>query len=186
VASDRSNGLVVGVVDDLDDPEGLGRVRVKLPHLNNEMSDWAPLVSPMGGKNRGIAFRPEPKDTVLVAFELGDPRRPYVLGSFWSRPDPPPALGDPAKANNWRVIRSRSGHVVRLDDTAGSERIEIIDAKERLKIVVDSAANQIAVKADGGTVHVEGSTVKVAATSNAEISAGGKLTLKGQLVEINP
>jgi uncharacterized protein involved in type VI secretion and phage assembly len=186
VASGRDNGLAVGVVDDLNDPEGLGRVRVKLPHLDNELSDWAPLVSPMGGKNRGIVFRPEREDTVLVAFEMGDPRRPYVLGAFWSKPSPPPELGDPAKENNWRVIRSRSGHVIRLDDTAGSERIEIIDAKESLKVVVDTAAKEIAVTADGGTVRVEASTVKIAASANAEISADGKLTLKGQLVEINP
>jgi uncharacterized protein involved in type VI secretion and phage assembly len=186
VASGRDNGLVVGVVDDLDDPEGLGRVRVKLPHLDNEMSDWAPLVSPMGGKDRGMAFRPEREDTVLVAFEMGDPGRPYVLGAFWSKPSPPPDLGDPAAKNNWRVIRSRSGHVIRLDDTAGSERIEIIDAKERLKIVVDTAAGEIAVTADGGTIRVEASTVKVSATADAEISASGKLTLKGQTVEINP
>jgi uncharacterized protein involved in type VI secretion and phage assembly len=186
VASGRDNGLVVGVVDDLDDPESLGRVRVKLPHLDNELSDWAPLVSPMGGKDRGVVFRPEPDDTVLVAFELGDPRRPYVLGAFWSKPDPPPALGDPAKENNLRLIRSRSGHVIRLDDTDGSERIEIVDAKERLKVTLDTAANEIAVTADGGTVRVEASTVKITATSTAEISANGKLTLKGQTVEINP
>jgi uncharacterized protein involved in type VI secretion and phage assembly len=140
----------------------------------------------MGGKDRGIAFRPEPKDTVLVAFEMGDPRRPYVLGAFWSKPSPPPDLGNPAKENNWRVIRSRSGHVIRLDDTSGSERIEIIDAKGRLKLVVDTAANEIALTADGGTVRVEASTVKVSASSDAEISAKGKLTLKGQMVEINP
>ncbi len=186
MAKGRENGLVVGVVDDLNDPEGLGRVRVKLPHLDNEMSDWAPMVSPMGGKNRGIAFRPEREDTVLVAFEMGDPERPYILGAFWSKPSPPPDLGNPAKENNWRVIRSRSGHVIRLDDTDGSERIEIVDAKERLKIVLDTAANEIAVTSDGGTVRVEASTVKVAATGNAEISADGKLTLKGQTVEINP
>ena len=186
MASGRDNGLVVGVVDDLDDPEGLGRVRVKLPHLDNELSDWAALVTPMGGKDRGVVFRPERDDTVLVAFEMGDPRRPYVLGAFWSKPNPPPDLGDPAKENNLRVIRSRSGHVVRLDDTSGSERIEVIDAKERLKIVLDSAANEIAITSDGGTVRVEASTVKVAATGNAEVSASGTLTLKGSRVEINP
>jgi hypothetical protein len=109
-----------------------------------------------------------------------------VLGAFWSRPSPPPDLGNPAKENNWRVIRSRSGHVIRLDDTAGAERIEVIDSKGRLKIVVDTAANEVAVTADGGTVRVEAATVKVSATANAEISAGGKLTLKGSLVEINP
>jgi len=178
VASGQDNGVVVGVVDDLADPEGLGRVRVKLPHLADALSDWAPLVSPMGGKNRGMAFRPERDDTVLVAFELGDPRRPYVLGAFWSQPNPPPDLGDPAKDNNWRVIRSRSGHVVRLDDTKGSERIEVIDSKQRLKLVLDTAANEISVTADGGTVRVEGATV--------EVKASGKLTLKGSTVEINP
>ena len=82
--------LVAAVVDDLDDPEGLGRVRVRFPHLDQEMSNWARLVSPGAGHERGNFFRPERGDEVVVGFEHDDPRRPYVFGGVWSVPDPPP------------------------------------------------------------------------------------------------
>ena len=78
------NGIVIGLVTDLADPENLGRVRARYPYLGDEISDWARLVTPMAGKDRGVFFRPEVGDEVLVAFELGDVRRPYVLGSLWS------------------------------------------------------------------------------------------------------
>jgi uncharacterized protein involved in type VI secretion and phage assembly len=86
----RENGIVIGIVADLDDPEKIGRVRVKFPHLANQMSQWARLASPMGGKQRGFFMRPEVDDEVLVVFEQGDPRRPNVIGGFWSTADPPP------------------------------------------------------------------------------------------------
>jgi uncharacterized protein involved in type VI secretion and phage assembly len=86
----KENGIVVAIVDDLNDQDDLGRVRVRYPHLNDEISDWARVATPMGGKGRGLFFRPEKNDEVLVAFELGDPRRPYIVGGLWSKADPPP------------------------------------------------------------------------------------------------
>jgi uncharacterized protein involved in type VI secretion and phage assembly len=172
------NGVVVGVVTSLDDPEGLGRVQVRLPYLGDDTtSDWAPVVSPMGGDGRGMAFRPEPEDTVLVAYEMCDPRRPYVLGGFWSRPSPPPDLGARPEANDWRVIRSRSGHVIRLDDTPGGERVEVVDSRERLRLVIDTAASEIAITADGGSIRLSATTIRV--------EAQGDLTLSGATVRIN-
>ena len=46
--------LVAAVVDDLDDPQGLGRVRVKFPHLDEELSNWARLVSAGAGPSAGM------------------------------------------------------------------------------------------------------------------------------------
>ena len=91
----RENGIVIGVVADLDDPERLGRVRVKLPHLNDEVSDWSRQATPMGGRDRGLFFRPEVGDEVLVAFEHGDPDRPVVIGSVWNADRRPPERRPP-------------------------------------------------------------------------------------------
>ena len=120
-------GVVIGVVDDLNDPEGLGRVMVTFPHLADEPSNWARLALPMAGAGRGTFFRPEKGDEVLVACEHGDIRQPYVVGSLWSKTDQPPDQTGAATDNNIRVIVSRSGHRITLDDTSGSERIEITD-----------------------------------------------------------
>ena len=138
----RENGIVIGIVADLDDQEELGRVRVRFPHLNDQMSDWARLATPMGGKERGLFFRPEKEDEVLVAFEHGDPRRPYIVGSLWSKPDPPPGDDGKRVENNWRFFRSRSGHLLKFDDTSGAERIEIVGKGGEHKVVVDVSGQE--------------------------------------------
>ncbi len=190
----RDNGIIIGLVSDLNDPEGLGRVKVKFPTLNDEESDWARLAMPMAGSDRGTFFRPEVKDEVLVAFEHGDARRPYVVGSLWSKTDKPPKDDGNATQNNWRFIQSRSGHIIKLDDTQGQEKIEIIDKDGAHKIVIDSANKKIQVicdtgdvevKAGAGTVKIEALTVEIKATANMTLEASGTMTIKGATVNIN-
>lgn len=197
-----TNGIVIGEVCDLEDPDKLGRVRVTFPHLGGVKSDWAKLVSPMAGKERGMFFRPEKGDEVLVAFEHNDGNRPYILGSLWSQVDTPPPSDGSAKDNNIRFIRSRSGHILRLDDTKGKEKIEFIDKDSQRRIVIDCDRKKIQITADEGDVEVSAKgNVKVDANGNVEVSAkgnvsikaqgslsleaSGKLTIKGATVEIN-
>ena len=188
------NGIIIGVVSDLEDPEKIGRVRVTFPTLEDQVSNWARLVTPMAGKERGLFLRPEVGDEVLCAFELGDPRRPYILGSLWSKTDPPPPDDGDAGKNNWRFIRSRSGHVVKLDDTAGAEKIEIVGKDEKRRIVFDIAGEKIQIVCDtgdievsapAGTVKVEATTVEVKASGNMNLEATGTMTIKGATVNIN-
>src|SRR5664280_3415392 len=113
VHSRRITGVVVGVVTNNQDPDGFGRVKVKFPWLSDvDESDWARVAAPMAGNKRGFYFLPEVDDEVLVAFEHGDVRFPYVLGALWNGKDAPPATNGDGK-NNVRVIQSRSGHVIK-------------------------------------------------------------------------
>ena len=189
-----SNGLVIGTVVDLDDPERIGRIKVQYPHLNDEQSDWARLVTPMAGNDRGCFFRPEKGDEVLVAFEHGEPRRPYIVGSVWSTVDKPPADDGQATQNNWRFIKSRSGHVIKFDDTQGKEKIELIDKDEQRRVVIDSANKKIQVICDqgdvevtakSGSVTIDAMTVDVKASANMTLQATGTMTIKGATVNIN-
>jgi uncharacterized protein involved in type VI secretion and phage assembly len=191
---DRENGIVIGIVADLDDPEKLGRVRVRLPHLNDELSDWARLATPMGGKDRGLFFRPEKDDEVLVAYEHGDPRRSYVVGSVWSKVDPPPADDGKKVDNNWRFFRSRSGHLMKFDDTSGAERIEIVGKGDGHKLVIDVSGKKIeitcstgdvAISAPAGKVSIDANQVEIKAKSTMTLEATGTMTVKGATVQIN-
>ena len=192
---DGAIALVTAVVKDLEDPEGLGRVRVEYPHLNNEVSDPCSLVTPMAGPERGIFFKPEPGDVVLVGFEFNDRRRAFILGSIWSTVDkPPPRASEEPKKNNLRFIHTRSGHVLRFDDTPDKEKIEIVDQSGELTIVLDSAAKKIQVintsgdveiSATKGTVKIDAQQIEIGATTTMSLTAGNALTIKGATVGIN-
>jgi phage baseplate assembly protein V len=102
-------GVYRAVVTDSSDPEERGRVRVR---LESGQEAWAELATLLAGDGYGTWFRPETEDEVLVAFEGGDARRPYVLGALWGNGDRPPAA-DHAKV---KTIRTRCGATIEIDD----------------------------------------------------------------------
>ena len=89
----RLYGVYTAIVTDVDDPEGMGRVRIRLPWTTDQDGDayelWARVATLMAGNDRGTWFIPEPDDEVLIAFAAGDPRRPYVVGALWNGQDTP-------------------------------------------------------------------------------------------------
>jgi uncharacterized protein involved in type VI secretion and phage assembly len=197
----RITGVVVGVVTNNQDPDGLGRVKVKFPWLSDaDESYWARIVSPMAGKERGLYCLPEVDDEVLVGFEHGDVRFPYVLGALWNGKDKPPADNSDGK-NNVRLLKSRSGHVIRLSDENGKEKIEIVDKSEKNSIVFDTANNTITITADKdiilsapqGTIKLDGQKIEAKSSADAKLEAGagldvkasGTLNIKGATVNIN-
>jgi uncharacterized protein involved in type VI secretion and phage assembly len=188
------NGVVIGIVSSLEDPENIGRVRVTFPHLGDQESYWAKLVTLMAGADRGSRFVPEVGDEVLVAFEQGEPRRPYVLGALWSKADTPPEDDGNQIDNNWRYFKSRSGHILRFDDTDGAEKVEIIDKDEAHKITIDTSGDKIeivcdsgdvSVVAESGKVEVKSSEVKIESTGDMTLSAAGTMKIEGATVNIN-
>jgi uncharacterized protein involved in type VI secretion and phage assembly len=199
-ATGQMFGVAVGIVTNNQDPDGLGRVRLRFPWLDDAVASyWARIATPMAGKERGLYFLPEVDDEVLVAFQHGRVDTPVVLGGLWNGKDKPPGANGDGK-NNLRIIKSRSGHVVRLDDSDGEEKIEIVDKSGKNKLVIDTAANTVTIAADAdiviqsanGKIAISGKSVEIKSTDSAQISsqavsvkADGDLTLKGQGVNIN-
>ena len=143
---------MIGVVTDNLDPTNIGRVKVKIPSLSPDTTtNWARVVSPGGGPDRGIEFLPEVNDEVLIGFEMGDVRYPYVLGGLWNGVDAPPKgssdLISGGKVQK-RVIRSRNGNVITLDDTDGAGGITVED-KNGNKVTLDSALNNLTIEIKG-------------------------------------
>lgn len=197
----RFYGVVVGVVTNNKDPDGMHRVKVHFPWLNlDHESHWARVASSMAGNGRGCYFLPEVGDEVLMAFEHGSLEHPYVIGALWNGKDKTHENNDDGKNDN-RSIKSRSGHVFRLCDTAGSERIEVIDKTGNNKITITSSDNKIMVEAQGdigitsqtGKVSISGigveitstTDVKIQAETTIDVSATGPLSIKGAVVNIN-
>jgi uncharacterized protein involved in type VI secretion and phage assembly len=186
----RWYGVQIGLVTDLRDPDGLGRVKVRLPWSPDpsgaSYEAWARVATLMGGNNRGSWFVPDKDDEVLVAFEGGDPRWPYVLGALWNGKDKPPVSMDSSGSNATKVIRSRNGVKLTLDDTDGQERF-VVETPGGQKVtladspagveVVDSGGNSVKLESSGitlrssATVTVQASQVKVTA-SMVNVDAG--------------
>ncbi len=142
----RTYGAVIGIVSNIDDPDGLGRVKLRYPWLEDESeSPWARTVSFMAGGERGAVFRPEPDDEVLVIFEHGDMRKPYVLGALWNGSDAMPEERGGDDTNDIRLIKSRSGHLIVFDDTDGEEKITITDKSGN---VVEPTADGVTIRSD--------------------------------------
>jgi uncharacterized protein involved in type VI secretion and phage assembly len=200
-ARGRIAGVVIGVVTNNSDPDGLGRVRVKFPWLSDaDESFWARIAAPMAGNDRGVYFLPEIDDEVLVMFERCDVRFPYVIGSLWNGKDQAPA-GNADGKNNLRVIKSRSGHLIKLNDEEGKETVEIIDSSGRNSIVIDTANDTITITsgqdivlaAPDGTIRLAAKKVEIESSADATIKAGTgmdvsaakTLNVAGSTVNIN-
>lgn len=197
-------GVVVGRVTDIDDPEDLGRVKVSFPWREaDDESYWARMATPMAGAEMGAYFIPEKGDEVLVSFARGEQRFPYVLGSLWNTEQKPPKESD--KDNDIRMIRSRSGHEVvlddtenegkveivtgagntlTLDDTSGGEKVTLEDAKAGNRLEFDAAAGSVTI-AGATTLELSAKNVDIKGDANVTIEASGVLTLKGAMVQIN-
>lgn len=193
----RLFGVGVGVVTNNQDPEGQARVRVRCPWLGEaHESFWARLVTPMAGPGRGLYLLPEVDDEVLLAFEHGSPGSAFVLGALWNGEDRPPERG-----RDRRTLVSRSGHVLRLDDTSGEERVEIVDRSGACRIVIRTAEQAITIEAEGdvaiasarGRLTLSGAGVEIRSSAGitvdgarrVDVSASGPLVLKGATVDIN-
>jgi uncharacterized protein involved in type VI secretion and phage assembly len=158
------NGVVVGVVIDVNDPESLGRVKLRFPWMSESepQSNWARVAAPMSGGERGFLFPPEVDDEVLVAFDQGNLNFPYVIGFLWNARQPPPHT-EPKK----RTIKSVSGHTVELDDSDGSEKISVLFKGGQPSITIEQAAVTIRfsdacfIKLENAGVTVKGAKIQL-------------------------
>ncbi|MBK9418965.1 MAG: hypothetical protein IPN62_17210 [Flavobacteriales bacterium] len=182
-------------VVDNKDPKKLGRVRVEF-EWGEARSPWLRTVWPHAGKDRGFYFVPEVDDEVIVGFEMGRARAPYVIGSLYNGENGQP--GQFNDKNELKIIRTRSGNEVIFDDTGiitirnNKNKIELnCKSDGTLTIQTDGelvlkAGKDIQLEAGGAVKMVSGKEfsiksgkdLKVAANANVELKAMANATLK--------
>jgi phage protein D/phage baseplate assembly protein gpV len=207
------SGVVPAIVDDVDDPKKLGRVRVRFPWMDDVyVSDWARLVMYGAGKDRGWLVLPEVGDEVLVAFEQGDMRRPYIVGGLYNGKDTPnlgpgSLLDSSSKAVNNRLFTSRTGHQLIFVDgntdpgvvlKTGDGKIEIRLDKSKTELAM-TCSGDISLKADGNitieakrnldlkgqSVAAEGQTNATVKAAQVSVEGSGLTAVKGQPLQLN-
>jgi len=185
----RQGTVCLGIVTNNNDPEDMGRVKVKFPWLaDDQESTWARVVSPMAGSGRGLYFLPEVNDEVLVAFDHGDVHFPYVIGVLWNGQDKPPESTSKVLDGSGRVvqriIKSRAGHTILLDDSDGGGGITIVD-KSGNKIVIDSGSNAMQLTVQGDLkINAQGK-VSIQGQAGVEITSSGNVDVRGATINLN-
>ena len=198
-AGGRAKGVAVALVTQNKDGEGLCRVKVRYPwHDKPQTSYWARLAVPMAGKDRGTVLIPEIGDEVLVAFERGDLRFPYVLGGLWNGNDNPPLANVDGK-NDKRIIMSRKKHYLLFDDgkqgvvELAHENGSVVRFTDDEIVLKDNQGNQLKItKKTGamtlqanGQLNIRATAITIEATGSLDLKASATLTLLGALVNIN-
>ncbi len=174
----RFSGVAIAIVTNNKDPDGLGRVKVTLPWMGeNVESDWSRVVTLMAGPQRGFYCLPEVDDEVLVAFEHGHPDSLYVLGGLWNGKDKPPADNKDGK-NHVRMFKSRSGHQIVLNDSDDKPSILIADKSGENQILIDASKNQLTIKCKGDLTLEAGGNVRIAAKGKLDLEANQDIAIK--------
>ena len=166
-------GLYPAIVTDIVDPDRLGRIQVKFPSLGTDGSDvraWATLVTPYADDDQGFEFLPAVDTHVVVGFEAGNLRRPYIIGSCWNGKETLPE--SPASPNNIRVIKTRSGSILEFDDTDGAAKVTLRTGGGH-ELVLDDGAMEVSLKHSNGCSIVmnAGGQIEIQANATVEITA---------------
>lgn len=208
------SGLQIGLVTQIqDDPDGDERILVRMPMIDNEEQGvWARIATIGAGDNRGVVFRPEIGDEVVVGFIHGDPNQPIIIGSLHSsaRPAPIEASDD----NHEKGLISRGEVKILLNDDDPSvllempsgKKVSVNDAEGEI-LLEDENGNKVLINSDGisldspkdvtlnatGDLNIEATNINLKAnagfkaegSASAEISSTGSTTVKGSIVQIN-
>jgi phage protein D len=177
-------GVVPAVVTNVKDPEERCRVKLKFPWLSADYeSDWVRSVQPGAGKQRGAVVLPEVGDEVLVAFDQGDMRRPYVMGGLHNGIDKP-KVGPSLVGGDGKVARrgfvSRDGHALIFFDGPAKQGVAVMTMDKGLKISLNKTGMAIKITSNG-TVLIKGATdVKVQSDGTMELEAATTMSIKAQ------
>jgi len=194
------SGLQIGIVTNLYDPDhnqGLERVAVKLPALGSNVEVWARLSSlyagSKDGEKRGMVFRPEQGDEVLVGFVDDDPTQAAILGSLYHNNNctAPVTAKDNGNDNHLKGIYSRTGMAIEFDDSNKDKPILTITSPGGREIIIDDAndksitlkdkKNSIVLNDSGITLESQGDIVFKTKTGAVNIDAVNfDAQLKGQ------
>lgn len=185
-------GATVALVTNNNDPDNMGRVKLKFPWYDETVESWWARVSmPGAGPDRGFFCLPEVGDEVLVLFEHGDMNRPYVLGGLYSKTNAPPLTSANAvkggKVVN-RMMKTTDGHVISISEKSDQNTFEIKDSQSNITMKMDATGKAMTTKSQGTyvvesqqavTIKSSSATVTIQATGDISIKSNANVTVEG-------
>ena len=199
-------GVTVCTVLNNIDSDGQARVQLNLPWLPG-FQPWARLSNQMAGSDAGSYFVPQVGDEVLVSFNHGDVREPYILGSLWSTKAPPPTTA-PLDATTKRKICTPQGLELEFDDALQSvtltnsktptntkttlrldaEKAEISTPKARVTLGIAGDVtifSETRITLDAKTIEIKAGTLVTITAEATKLKASAACEITGKPVKIN-
>lgn len=166
---------VAVVMENVDDPNSLSRVRVNFYWQKpSDLSPWLRVVTPHAGRDKGMYFIPELEEEVLVGFENGDPERPFIHGSFHHKNQTPP-YKDPK--NYLKGIRTVSRNEIMFNDEPGKETIMIFNKENKNEIILTlDNSGKIRIKTHN-LLEMVAKDINITASNNMNIDVGNNFTM---------
>jgi uncharacterized protein involved in type VI secretion and phage assembly len=172
----RLTNLQSAIVTDIDDPDGLGRIKVKIPALDFETL-WVRFAVPHAGNQHGWVILPEVDDEVLIGWENGDPDLPVVLGCLYNGKDTP--MAKPGQDNEVKLFVTKAGNEIRFTDKDGEEQIKISTKDGKNQIVLDMKGPSISITSDGD-ISIKGGNVTIESQQQLQLKSGADTKIEAQ------
>lgn len=172
-------GLYPALVTNILDPLQIGRIQVQVPWLGGDGVDvrsWATLLTPYADADQGFEFLPAVGTQVVVGFEAGDLRRPYIVGSAWNGKEALPE--PPAAPNDKRLIRTRAGSLLEFDDADGAAKVTL-SMKSGHQLVMDDATQEVKL------AHSNGCTITMDIAGNVKIQANVAVDITASVMNVH-
>ncbi len=174
------NGLQIGVVLDVDDTEDGGQYRIKV-HVpiitSGDEGIWARVATLDAGDSRGVYFRPQVSDEVVLGFLNDDPREAIVLGYLHSKDSKKsPLPADEGKEQYGFVTKEKMKLI--FDDS--NKRVTIVATTlsgEKSIVMNDDSSAFIMKDENGNTIKMDASGITIQSSKN--------VVIKGTQVMIN-
>jgi type VI secretion system secreted protein VgrG len=160
-----------------NDPENNGRVKVSFNWgKGSTESEWVRLLQPHAGSGKGFHFIPEIGEEVLVGFEGSNADKPYILGTHYNGSA---NSGYSTPNNDMKVIQTRSGTKIIMNDAQGSVLVEDpsgntwhMDGKGSITV---NAPNDITINAGKNINMTAGMNIKTTAGLDMYNKSGGMM-----------
>ncbi|MCW3788868.1 type VI secretion system Vgr family protein [Plebeiibacterium sediminum] len=164
------------VVMENADPETLGRIRVQFPWQTSAYSPWIRIAQPHGGANKGFHFIPELGEEVMVGFEGNNVEMPFVIGSLYNGTLKVDEFT--TENNDAKVIRTRSGHTIELNDKNGEEKINIYDNEG--SVITFDTANKSLIINSAENIDIAAKNINISAEENIVMGAKGNIDIAAE------
>ena len=197
-------GKYRGFVADNDDPEQLGRLRLRVPSLLGDTeTDWALPCLPYGSlADQGLFAVPEIGAQVWVEFEQGVVSSPIWVGTFWQSNGDIPREAQVSPPTS-RVLKTNSGHRLEFADEEGSEQVRLhhtadaylaidengtveLEAADGAKLTLDASAGTVTLEdANGHKVEMESSKITISDRGGSKIEMQGpQVKVEAQVITV--